>query len=151
VKTNLFCIMLMSFLAFSSTHAKSTPAQPLPKPPSAKVLTVQHLPAAKVTIPKPKVHKKLQVKLHHIATIPRRDHEEQRAITPVPPPTDEKCSILKTADPEDNIAFTLWAAFVASPRHATRAAWEKFEHQPEFFRMAAATMAICGQPMNAIK
>lgn len=54
------------------------------------------------------------------------------------------CDIMKSSDPEDAMAFSLWSAYVGSPRHATRLAWDKFDAQPVFFRMAQAALAICG-------
>ncbi len=42
------------------------------------------------------------------------------------------------------MAYALWAAHIDSPRHATRAMWDRFDQQPVFFRMARAALAICG-------
>jgi hypothetical protein len=54
------------------------------------------------------------------------------------------CAILKKSDPEDEMAYMLWSAYIGSPRHATRPLWNQYDNQPVFFRMAQFALSICG-------
>ncbi len=72
---------------------------------------------------------------------PRGDFERRPAAVAA---AGGSCEILRAPDPEDDMAYALWAAHIDSPRHATRAMWDRFDQQPVFFRMARAALAICG-------
>jgi len=133
--------LLVLLPAYSNAAALKSTTLTAPAAPITKVV--------KLAVKKPVLKKKIKPRVPHYHDLyPRPIMTSSRVIEAVrfienDKQRSEGCRILKASDPDDDMAFLLWSAYIDSPRHATRAAWEKFENQPIFFRMAKAAISIC--------
>jgi hypothetical protein len=134
----------MRHLITAALLVSLTPADAKPVTPSMIVgAPAPPIIAGKLRHPvkRPKPHKK------SIPLPPVKHHKDRGDFDAAPVAEKDKeggCHILKHSDPEDDMAYMLWSAYIGSPRHSTRAAWDRFDSQPVFFRMARAALSICG-------